>query len=237
MIMIIIGLHYVFTFLHSPGRQKSLFLVLLLLPSHSVFSTLSLFHILTCSLSLISDLIVSILVSFLFFLAENSNCGPRLSPEAGELLKQNYVSMRNGGAEPNTPHKRSPIPITVRQLEAVVRIAESIAKMQLKPFVSAEHMKEAIRLFDVSTLTAAKTGGLSGADGFATPEEQHTLIRVEKQIKRRLPVGSQVREASMMQELMNQNIDVSIIKKVIACMVQKGELTHRSNRNYLFRAK
>lgn len=41
------------------------------------------------------------------------------------------------------------IPITVRQLEAIIRISESLAKMQLQPFATDEHVNEALRLFQV----------------------------------------------------------------------------------------
>lgn len=50
----------------------------------------------------------------------------------------------------------------VRQLEAVIRIAESLAKMELKPFASDTHVDEALRLFQVSTLDAASSGNLAG---------------------------------------------------------------------------
>ena len=43
----------------------------------------------------------------------------------------------------------SVIPITVRQLEAIVRIAESLAKMTLSREATVEHVEEAIRLFKV----------------------------------------------------------------------------------------
>lgn len=59
-------------------------------------------------------------------------------------------------------HSGSTIPITVRQLEAIVRMSESLAKMELLPFVEERHIDEALRLFQVSTLAAVATGNLSG---------------------------------------------------------------------------
>ena len=46
--------------------------------------------------------------------------------------------------------KRLAIPITVRQLEAVVRISESLAKMALQPFVTDANVEEALRIFQVN---------------------------------------------------------------------------------------
>lgn len=58
--------------------------------------------------------------------------------------------------------RRNSIPITVRQLEAVIRISESLAKMQLLPFATETHVDEGLRLFQVSTLDAAMSGNLAG---------------------------------------------------------------------------
>ena len=54
-----------------------------------------------------------------------------------------------------------PVPISVRQLEAIVRIAESLAKMRLSPEANVEDVTEALRLFKISTLSAAKSGVVS----------------------------------------------------------------------------
>lgn len=51
-----------------------------------------------------------------------------------------------------------------RQLEAIVRIAESLAKMRLQPFATEADVEEALRLFHVSTLDAAMSGNLSGEE-------------------------------------------------------------------------
>ena len=49
-----------------------------------------------------------------------------------------------------------------RQLEAIIRISEALAKMSLSPFASDMHIDEALRLFQVSTLEAAHSGRLAG---------------------------------------------------------------------------
>jgi len=107
-----------------------------------------------------------------------------LSESAGDKLKNRYVVMRNGTKEhERETEKRMSIPITVRyhhstlfsnqtssldislchrQLEAIIRISESLAKMQLQPFATETHIVEALRLFQVSTLNAAMSGSLAG---------------------------------------------------------------------------
>jgi len=44
----------------------------------------------------------------------------------------------------------SHIPITVRQLEAIIRLSEALAKMTLSNTVHVEHVREAHRLFQVA---------------------------------------------------------------------------------------
>jgi DNA replication licensing factor MCM5 len=69
-----------------------------------------------------------------------AKCAPRLSSEAAEVLRNHYVSIRDGQRQRNgaggASGNGSTVPITVRQLEAVIRISESLAKMTLSHQVS-----------------------------------------------------------------------------------------------------
>ena len=59
------------------------------------------------------------------------------------------------------------VPITVRQLEALIRISESLSKMRLEDEVQSEDIAEALRLFKVSTMAANSVddqGTPSGSD-------------------------------------------------------------------------
>jgi DNA replication licensing factor MCM5 len=44
------------------------------------------------------------------------------------------------------------------QLEAIVRISESLAKLSLSPVATERHVTEAIRLFNYSTMSAVQSG-------------------------------------------------------------------------------
>ena len=86
-----------------------------------------------------------------------------MSNGAADKLKNRYVMMRTGAKQhEKDTSKEMSIPITVRQLEAIVRISESLAKMSLAPFATETHVDEALRLFQVSTLEAASSGKLAG---------------------------------------------------------------------------
>ncbi|KAK3802141.1 hypothetical protein RRG08_050027 [Elysia crispata] len=165
-------------------------------------------------------------------------CGPRLSPEAAEKLKNRYVLMRNNASDyERETGKKVSIPITVRQLEAIIRISESQAKMRLAPFASEADVDEALRLFQVSTLDAATSGNLAGAEGFTTDEDQELLSRIEKQVKRRFVIGSQVSEHAIIQDFMRQKYPERAIHKVLSLMLRRGEIQHRMQRKVLFRVK
>lgn len=56
---------------------------------------------------------------------------PRVSEEAGHMLQDLYVSDRMQSKDQKISKKSTGIPITVRQLEAIIRLSESIAKIHL----------------------------------------------------------------------------------------------------------
>jgi len=59
-------------------------------------------------------------------------CGPRLNGEATKKLQNQYVLMRQGVAEQErSSGKKGAVPITVRQLEAIIRISGKIKKKKI----------------------------------------------------------------------------------------------------------
>lgn len=69
------------------------------------------------------------------------NCNPRLTDDANKVLKEFYVNTRN-----NNPEEQSAVPITARQLEAIIRLAEASAKIKLKNTVDKEDAEKAVEL-------------------------------------------------------------------------------------------
>ena len=94
-----------------------------------------------------------------------AKCSPRLNEEASEILRNHYVSIREEIHTQSLADGSNPsVPISVRQLEAIIRIAEALAKMRLSPEATVEDVNEALRLFKVSTLSAARSGVVSGVE-------------------------------------------------------------------------
>ena len=69
------------------------------------------------------------------------NINPRLTEEANDVLREFYVNTRN-----NNPEEQGPVPITARQLEAIIRLSEASAKIKLKETVDKEDAEKAVRL-------------------------------------------------------------------------------------------
>jgi len=129
-------------------------------------------------------------------------CAPRLSAEAHEMLSSHFVALRKQIRQVEQDNdERSSIPITVRQLEAIIRISEALAKMTLSTTVQSFHVDEAIRLFKYSTMDAASAGG---ADGLSRGELNDEMTKIEREIRRRLPVGWSTSYQSLVKEFVGQ---------------------------------
>lgn len=76
---------------------------------------------------------------------------------------------------------------------------------------------------------------IAGAEGFTTEEDHEMLSRIEKQLKRRFAVGSQVSEQTIIQDFIRQKYPERAILKVIHTMIRRGELQHRLQRKMLYR--
>ncbi|CCK70962.1 MCM DNA helicase complex subunit MCM5 KNAG_0F03000 [Huiozyma naganishii CBS 8797] len=118
-------------------------------------------------------------------------CAPRLSPSAAKKLSSEFVSIRKQLLINELKStERSSIPITIRQLEAIIRITESLAKLELSPVADERHVDEAIRLFQASTMDAASQDPIGGMDkGDGISNTMANIRQIEEELKRRLPIG------------------------------------------------
>nr|XP_045590369.1 DNA replication licensing factor mcm5-like [Procambarus clarkii] len=77
----------------------------------------------------------------------------------------------------------------------------------------------------------------TGAEGFTTEEDQEMISRIEKQLKRRFAIGSQVSEHAIVQDFLKQKYPERAVYKVLHFMIRRGELQHRLQRKMLYRIK
>lgn len=177
-----------------------------------------------------------------------SKCKPQLSEESGDVLASSYVrirddvrkrSIQNRGSNAEESDNQAVIPITVRQLEALVRISESLAKMRLDTDVQSEDVAEALRLFRVSTMAAnaaesTPKEGESMAGGSASMQD---LQRSENFLQSRLSIGTMVNRQRLVEEAASQGYNAMVVAKAIAVMSMRGELQEKNHGRLIKRVK
>ena len=60
---------------------------------------------------------------------------------------------------------------------------------------------------------------------------------IEKQLKKRLAIGSQVSKHTILQDFAKQKYPERQVQKVLAIMIRRGEMQHRMQRKMLYRLK
>lgn len=161
------------------------------------------------------------------------------------MLSSHFVSLRQQVQQVERDNdERSSIPITIRcvgfqqgdeddilklyrsQLEAIIRISESLAKMTLSTVVQTHHVDEAIRLFKFSTMDAVSAGS---ADGISRGELNEEMVRIERELRRRLPVGWSTSYQSLIKEFVTQQGYSSHALERTLYILEKREIVRFSN--------
>nr|GMC99814.1 DNA replication licensing factor MCM6 [Ipomoea batatas] len=84
------------------------------------------------------------------YIAYAKTLKPKLTPEARKLLVDSYVALRRGDTAPGS---RVAYRMTVRQLEALIRLSEAIARSYLDVQVHSRYVQLAVRLLKTSIIS------------------------------------------------------------------------------------
>jgi DNA replication licensing factor MCM6 len=84
------------------------------------------------------------------YIAFAKSLKPQLSSEAKKVLVESYVTLRRGDSTPGT---RVAYRMTVRQLEALIRLSEAIARSHLERVVLPAHVRMAVKLLKTSIIS------------------------------------------------------------------------------------
>ena len=179
-----------------------------------------------------------------------SRCKPVLSEEAGQVLTSSYVKIRDDVRKATLQSQgedaQATIPITVRQLEALVRISESLAKLRLDSEVRIEDVNEALRLFRVSTMAANSADQINGSGplgagssilGAAGAGNREEFDRAQGFLRVRLAIGRTVNKQKLIEEGSGQGYNFMTMVRVLSAMAQRGELLERNQGRLLKRIK
>jgi len=150
------------------------------------------------------------------------NIRPVLTDDAEAKIKNYYVDLRKKGKGTGA------VPITPRQIEGLVRMSESSAKMRLSNVVEGEDAERAINLMDyVLKKTMMDESGLIDIDRVATgiPKSQRDRVNSVLDIIRKLQQGNESVEINaVVQEAKNHNMSEIDARRIIDDFVHKGEL-------------
>lgn len=161
-----------------------------------------------------------------------SRCAPRLNDEAAEALSSHFVDIRRQVHQvEQDANERSSIPITIRQLEAIIRVSESLAKMTLSTTVNKDHVAEAVRLFTASTMDAVNNGGSD-----LRKDLNEKAGEIEEEIKRRIPMGFSANYRALVNHFCGQRgYDERILERAIWVLERKEVIQVRNQRQKIYR--
>ncbi|MFQ5648135.1 MAG: ATP-binding protein [Candidatus Aenigmatarchaeota archaeon] len=146
------------------------------------------------------------------------HCQPVHTKETGKILKTFYVESRRKALK-----EGAPVPITLRQFEALMRLSEASAKIQLSPLVRKEDAKRAIKLmkFSLRQLGYDPETGLidvDKAEGLTTASERShiravlDIIELLSQKKKEIKID-EIEEAAKKEGVPNPSEIVDRLKR------------------------
>ncbi|MEK6907526.1 MAG: minichromosome maintenance protein MCM [Nanoarchaeota archaeon] len=153
---------------------------------------------------------------------------PKLTDEAILEIKNFYVGLRNSGQKGEDEIR--PIPISARQLEALVRLSEASARTKLSDKVTKDDAKRAIELLKHCLMQVGfdyETGQID-IDRITTgvPASQRSRIVSVREIIKKLEnkVGKIIPIADIINEAAEQNINEAQVEEVIEQLKREAEI-------------
>eukprot|EP00924_Labyrinthula_sp_SR-Ha-C_P008796 augustus_masked-scaffold_2-processed-gene-3.42-mRNA-1 protein AED:0.03 eAED:0.03 QI:0/-1/0/1/-1/1/1/0/766 len=170
-----------------------------------------------------------------------STCFPTISKEAANVLMNHYVKVRQD-AKTEARVSRSyggngtTVPITVRQFEALCRITEALARMELAKEASIQHAHEAIRLFNVSTVhSASRRNDLAELSSFNSTFTKE-IQRAEDFIRNVIPIGTKMKTNEVFYKYQKfESANKHALSKAIKLMSLRCEVEYMHRNRYLYR--
>ncbi len=151
-------------------------------------------------------------------------CFPILSEGAKEALISYYMRLRNLASG------NKPVPVTARQLEALVRLSEASARMRLSDTVDTEDTDRVLRIVDACLRQVAydAESGSFDIDKLVTgvPKSRRDIIRSVKETIRNLSddSGGQAKIDEVIDILVQQGFSRDRVEEVIEHLKRGGEL-------------
>ncbi|MBR9690993.1 minichromosome maintenance protein MCM [Candidatus Woesearchaeota archaeon] len=155
-------------------------------------------------------------------------CHPKLTDEAISEIQEYYVKMRTSGSDEESAIRA--IPITARQLEALVRLAEASARVRLSNKVTKEDSKRSIELVHYSLSQIGldpETGkididrissSITASDRSAISVVKEIINDLESSIGKSIPIDEIIRSAEA------KEIEREKVEEVIEKLKRAGDI-------------
>jgi replicative DNA helicase Mcm len=150
------------------------------------------------------------------------NIFPVMNDEARKKLIDFYVGLRRSGED-------SAVPITVRQLEALVRLSEAAARMKLSDEITLDEVDRVINIVELSLKQVgidAETGKLDADWIVGIPKSQRDRIITLKEIIREIEIecGGAAPKDEIIRRAEEKKIGRLKIMEIIEELKRSGEL-------------
>jgi replicative DNA helicase Mcm len=153
------------------------------------------------------------------------NIKPKLTKEAAKVIEEFYISLRKLGKE------KGAVPITPRQIEGLVRLAEASAKARLSQKVEVRDAENAINLVNYMLQTLALDRSANRVDidaiTIGLPKSKVEKMNVILQIVKDIESKTKEKEAKIddvIKEANKKGIDEFLAKKLINDLIEHGDL-------------
>ncbi len=169
---------------------------------------------------------VDFIKKYIAYAKKNSH--PKMSDAAADEIKEFYVGLRNSAQGGDGEQKA--IPISARQLEAIVRLSEASAKLRLSNKVTRGDAQLAIRLtkYCLTQIGLDEETGQIDIDRFSTamPSSQRNKIIIVKEIINRLGAekGKSIEMAEIISEAAEKGVQEDQIDEIIEKLKRSGDI-------------
>jgi replicative DNA helicase Mcm len=163
-----------------------------------------------------------------FIAYARQRCVPKITEEALDELKSYYIEMRNAGENENEEFRV--IPITARQLEALVRLAEASAKIRLSDKVLRQDARRAIELIQYCLEQVAldvKTGQIDIdqiSTGISTTQRSRIIVVKELITELEPKYGKGIPIDDLIEEAKAHGVNREDVEEVIEKLKRQGDI-------------
>ena len=158
------------------------------------------------------------------------NIKPKISVDAMKIIQDFYLKLRSQYSTEGEEVK--PIPISARQLEAVVRLTEASAKVRLSEYATIEDAKRAIDLMmaylgDVGMDSSTGKLDIDRVITGIPSSQRNTVLTIKGIIKNEIdsmPMGSAVSISKIYEDAEKIGLDADKVDSAISVLKREGEI-------------